>query len=276
VRSNDAWWSITSRDPLVRGLLLARTATWAPEAAMGRVRASLVLGGAPSAARTGGVTKLTTTLLVGASFVAGYWLGVQRAAEPDASTVNAVSSVTPVTPASAARPVSTVSEVARPLERSTPSPSVSVAATDAAVASNRDAPAARATAPRRATSGARARLARAPAAPSDPAAEELALLARAERAIRTGQPALALSFLDELDARFPGSTMLEERGAARLLADCALSAPGSRRRAELFLSDRAASVYTDRLRRSCGVETRAAIDPTPTPAAADGSSRSGH
>lgn len=273
---------MTERDPIERRLMLARTATWAPEAAKARVRAQLASGGASAAraARTGGVTKLTTTLLVGASFVAGYWLGVQRSAEPGTSAVNAVSPVSPVSRVSAAE---------RPLEHATPSPSVSVAATDAEVASNRGAPAARATAPRRASSGARATsnplgrdeparplLARAPAAPSDPVADELALLARVERAIRAGQPALALSFLDELDARLPSSTMLEERGAARLLADCALSTPGSRRRAELFLSDRAASVYSDRLRRSCGIEARAAIDPTPASPVPDGSSRSGH
>src|SRR5690606_23117475 len=112
----------------------------------------------------------------------------------------------------------------------------------------------RALAPDLARASARgARLARG-AAPADPAGEELVLLARAERAIRASEPALALTFLDDLERRFPTSSMIEERRAARLLAGCALSNPGARRRAELFIEERAASVYTDRVRRSCGLE----------------------
>jgi hypothetical protein len=281
---------MTERDPIEQHLVLARTARWAPEAAKARVRANLASGGvvpAASVARGGGVTKLTTALLVGASFVAGYWLAFQHWAEPR-------------------EPAVAVSEAARAPERSTAASSAGLEATESVAggyegASTRGAeagreastvdkgpvlqasasrpakpqPRATPTPPARATPG-RARVTRVAAAPNDPVSDELQLLARAERAIRSGEALLALSFLDELDARFPRSAMLEERAAAHLLAGCALSNPGARRRAELFLSDRAASVYTDRVRRSCGIETPATTNPSPASETVHGSSRSGH
>jgi hypothetical protein len=274
---------MTERDPLEQHLMLARTARWAPEAAKARVRANLASGGVLAGARSGGVTKLTTALLVGASFVAGYWLSFQRSAEPRGPAV-------------------AVSQAARAPERSSSgrkategvpggSEGASIPGAEAGrEASTMDpAPAREATAPRLATPQPRAapspraraapgsaRVMRAAAAPSDAVSDELQLLSRAERAIRAGEALLALSFLDELDARFPRSAMLEERAAARLLAECALSNPGARRRAELFLNDRAASVYTDRVRRSCGIEPPRATKPWPESGAADGSSGSGH
>jgi hypothetical protein len=276
---------MTERDPIEQPLMLARTTTWAPEAAKARVLANLASSGALSAAsaaravgavRTGGVTKLTTALWVGASFIAGYWLGFQRSAEPRAA-VNEASAARQPEPALEAQPARGLA-ARRDAE---PAATAAVRAADAMAApSDADTERraiARATPPprARATPGP-AQLARAPAASRDPVADELMLLSRAERAIRAGEPALALSFLDELEARFPSSGMLEERSAARLLADCALSTPGSQRRAELFLSHRAASVYTDRLRRSCGLEAPSATPLPPAPLGADGSSRSGH
>lgn len=101
-------------------------------------------------------------------------------------------------------------------------------------------------------------------------AGELALLSRADRAIRAGEAELALSFVNELDLRYPDSKLTEERGAARIMAECALAAPGAVARAERFLSDHPASVYSDRVLRSCGIEVAPARD------RADGSRRSGH
>jgi hypothetical protein len=315
---------MTERDPISRQLMLARSTSWAPAAAKARVRANLAAGGALSAAsgaRAAGVTKLTTALLVGASFVAGYWLGFRHSREaPEAATPSTAARA----PERAAPAAAAHVEAAEGAAREPASPEAITASGGASATldarahgahparsesasgesasgskpaaaeemrSARSMPAASAapaTAARRAASGrrapsneldaatpGRARLARAPAS-RDPGAEELALLARTERAIRAGEPALAVSFLDELDARFPSSTLLEERSAARLLADCALSNPGSRRRAELFLSDRAASVYTDRLRRSCGLEAAAPSQPPLAPPGSDGSSRGGH
>jgi hypothetical protein len=82
-------------------------------------------------------------------------------------------------------------------------------------------------------------------------------LQRAERALRAGTPELALSFLDELDRRYPRTRFIEERSAARLMARCALAEPDARANAELFLHDRRSSVYSDRVRELCGLESEA-------------------
>jgi hypothetical protein len=100
-------------------------------------------------------------------------------------------------------------------------------------------------------------------------ADEIALLSRADRALRAGEVELALTFLNELDLRYPDSKLTEERGAARIMAECALAAPGAVARAERFLRDRRASVYSDRVLRSCGIE----LAPSDR---ADGSQRDGH
>lgn len=77
-------------------------------------------------------------------------------------------------------------------------------------------------------SAASAQLSKAPefAAPSAAAPriepDEMAGLLAAQRALREGNPALALSRLDEHAARFRHSQFDEERSAARLLALCAL------------------------------------------------------
>ncbi|HVZ33809.1 MAG TPA: hypothetical protein VG963_15360, partial [Polyangiaceae bacterium] len=97
---------------------------------------------------------------------------------------------------------------------------------------------------------------------------ELVLLQRAERAIRSGEPDLALSFLDDLDRRHPDTRLVEERTAARLMARCARHEPGAAEQAELFLRDRHKSVYSDRLSALCQIE--------PSPDAPDGNPSAGH
>jgi hypothetical protein len=293
---------VTEHDPIERRLMLAREAAWAPEAAKARVRANLVASGSlatAGAARAGSVTKLTTTLLVSMGFVAGYLLGVQSSSDPREAALTH-ETTPPVAPARQAAATNPAEPEARsqdategePPAQETLAPS---APAQAEATLPRDAPPrstparqnARATPSRALRMAGRAVLAR-PAAPArDLGAEELALLSRAERAIRAGEPALALTFLDELESRFPSSAMLEERTAARLLAGCALSSPGARRQAEIFLDDRAASVYTDRVRRSCAIESQPAPAatapsanvpkaPSHSPSPTDGSSRGGH
>lgn len=83
--------------------------------------------------------------------------------------------------------------------------------------------------------------------------EELALLQRVERAIRTKDSALALALLAELDERFPETRLGEERQAARLIADCRLGSPGALQRAQAFMSDRPSSVYSERIQAACAL-----------------------
>jgi hypothetical protein len=91
----------------------------------------------------------------------------------------------------------------------------------------------------------------------------LALLARVERAIRASEPELALTLLAELERRHPRSSLVEERAAARLLAGCLRGDSTARARAERFVREHAASVYVERVRRSCRVGAAAsqAADP---------------
>ena len=83
---------------------------------------------------------------------------------------------------------------------------------------------------------------------------ELILLQRAERAIRSGEPELALSLLHELDQQQPNTRLGEERNAARLMARCARGDTAAHAEAEQFLRERRASVYSDRVRELCGLK----------------------
>jgi hypothetical protein len=105
----------------------------------------------------------------------------------------------------------------------------------------------------------RARAQAAPAAPlpeaADPLTQELALLRRVERALRASDPALAVALLAELDRRFPHTRLGEEREAARTMADCRRHEPGAVLPARAFLQAHPASVYSERVRSACGLET---------------------
>jgi hypothetical protein len=93
--------------------------------------------------------------------------------------------------------------------------------------------------------------------PTSAFAAEVALLERAERAIRAGEGALALALLEELEQKFPASTLREERAAARVLAGCeqagsngAAAREAARVAAERFLAQGSA-LYADRVRQLC-------------------------
>lgn len=81
---------------------------------------------------------------------------------------------------------------------------------------------------------------------------ELALMRRIERSLRSGEPAFALALLAELEQRYPTTGLIEEREAANVLAHCGLRDAGYQLRAANFLRDRARSVYAERVRAGCG------------------------
>jgi hypothetical protein len=95
-------------------------------------------------------------------------------------------------------------------------------------------------------------------APSDPRRQleqELLALQRAERALRNDNAALALALLDELDARYARPLLGEERSATRSMAACQAGSTGAVAAARTFLDSHPRSVYGDRIRAACQLET---------------------
>lgn len=88
-----------------------------------------------------------------------------------------------------------------------------------------------------------------PAAPEP--SEELALLRRAERAVRGDNAALALALIAELEQRYPRSSLLEERRAVELLAHCSARATDALPRAQRFLREHPRSVHAGRIAQQC-------------------------
>ncbi len=79
--------------------------------------------------------------------------------------------------------------------------------------------------------------------------EELDLLRRAERTIRAGNSLVALGLLRDLDERFPRGQLLEERTAARVMANCQLAdVNAARAQGNAYLIAHPQSVYADRVR----------------------------
>jgi hypothetical protein len=81
--------------------------------------------------------------------------------------------------------------------------------------------------------------------------DELALLRRAERAVRGDNSALALALIAELEARYPRSSLLEERRAVELLAYCGAGATDAQARAQRFLREHPRSVHAGRIAEQC-------------------------
>ena len=273
---------MAEHDELSRSVALARGALGPPPDARARVRARLAESAlaesaleasrASARAGTGALGSGAASLVAGLArrrgralvralawtsigLCAGYWLGFHRIgaawvegasppraldATPSASPPSP--SLEPTTPAHAASPAA-----AEPADSGAPSAAVTLSAPP-----RRHAPA------RRHPGAPPSASARRPAAsPGDAFAAELALLERAERAIRAGEGALALALLDQLEHDFPTTSLREERAAARVLARCAetSSADASERAearadAEQFLAH-SSSVYADRVRTLC-------------------------
>jgi len=223
----------------------------------------------------------TVGVLMGLSFGAGYWFGrspeaprAQHAAVVDASPVRdahaGADAVTgrypPEALAAQAKPSSNVSR-----DVVYPGASTSAASRVPAVASVLAEPASPAAAspaarvepvasasarPAEGRPRTASRSSTMPAAVDDRLAAELALLARTERAIRSGEAPLALALLGELDRKFPVPALREEREAARVLARCVsagvVTDAEARVSAERFIAAHPTSVYADRIRESCG------------------------
>ena len=85
--------------------------------------------------------------------------------------------------------------------------------------------------------------------------QELLALQRAERALRSDNAELALVVLAELDARHPRPLLGEERTATRSMASCQAGIAGAAAAARTFLESHPRSVYGDRIRASCRLET---------------------
>lgn len=83
--------------------------------------------------------------------------------------------------------------------------------------------------------------------------EEVRQLRRIERAIRDGNPRLALAIGDNLDRDIPHGQLLLERRAARLMASCQLDAEAGATPAARYLTDNPQSAYALRLRELCGL-----------------------
>jgi hypothetical protein len=278
-------------DDLQRSLALARTALRAPPAVRARVRARLAAGaGAPALARGIGLpasqSVVRAALWLGVGLCAGYWLGFHRIG---ASLEQVVTR--PREEARAAAPARASGEPSPPSVSATDlvdprlgsAPGATPATGERATAEGHATPRTGASAAepdeRRASSAVEDLLERHPAplperGAADPSGSpraarragldaadsfgaELALLGRAERAIRAGEGALARSFLDELEQKFPASSLREERAAARVLADCAEARSGTaaarqaaQAAATRFVA-RSSSMYADRVRQLC-------------------------
>lgn len=96
-------------------------------------------------------------------------------------------------------------------------------------------------------------------------AAELQGLRNAERALRDGNPGLALAFLAELDRQVPRGQLAEERDAAATLARCASGdRPFGVDLAQTFADRYPSSVYRARVEQACrATDPAAAGDQSP-------------
>jgi hypothetical protein len=287
---------MVKHDELGRTLALARQTLRGPRAMKERLRAQLTAGAlaarvpAASPESTGWLAAAqrllvrryhvaTVTLLVGAGFGAGFWLGrlpsegLQDDRTPPATGAAPLGAV----PTEAAVPAHGRSSAATAgaSEATSGSNGEPPPTTDAGATATSDAPvhdssrsAASATTPpatsSSATSATRRRLEPRPtrAASDDALMREVALLERVDRAIRAGEGAIAAALLDELDRSVPTPVLRHERAAAGVLARCAAAPAGgsSAQRqahadAERFLARDPASVYADRIRAACPLDS---------------------
>lgn len=239
-------------------------------------------GVAAGGVAAGGIARSMAALLATATFVAGFLLRAVVSQSEPAQAVAVPVAATQAAPLPS--PAHAVAEGSPSAMRGTPDSAPNTlhdaasgqpaesAAAELGGASAGDAvtPEPRRTAARAARPTGASRATRAARRPSRPqtSQEELTLLRRAEHAIRSGEPDLALSFLDDLDRRHAETRFAEERAAARLMARCARGDAEAITGAARFLRSRPSSVYSERVRALCSLDK----DGEPI----DGSSGAGH
>jgi hypothetical protein len=259
---------MTAFDPIERQLSLARQGLTPPSELRGRVRArfganeqlasavAARAGGAVSPNRwhslraSGNVGLSVGLALFGLGCVAGL-LGSVFVAQPQSlrleSSIGAPHQVGEVTaPSAPAIPAWPPSEPEpAPPEPAAPPQARTFRAPQPAPRLRESEPSAR---------GSRGRLARRPAQPATPSRDwrgELALLERAERAVRADNVALALALLGDFDVRFPNSLLVEERAAVETMAHCQADATDSAARTDRFLDVYPSSLYRARVEAVC-------------------------
>jgi hypothetical protein len=226
-------------DPRVKNVLSRARRSWSPSAAdLERVRRGVDAAVAAGMAGVPAVAPRTPSwmgrVLMTAAFTvagagAGYWAG-RRAERRPLPPAQAVASSPRVLPPAARVPATP------------PPPPVAAAGEPPA--------------PSRARRIEKARQAPLATATADTPAESLVAEVRAlrntERALRDGNPGLALAFLDELDRIVPGGQMREERTALRSIARCnAGQQPFGVSLADEFSATYAASAYRARVEQAC-------------------------
>lgn len=105
--------------------------------------------------------------------------------------------------------------------------------------------------------------------------EEVRQLRRIERALRDGNPRLALVIAEDLDRAAPRGQLRIERRAASLMAQCALTEAGAPAEAARFLEQNPSSPYGARLRQLCDLSPSSQRNPSApgTDPAKDGGSK---
>jgi hypothetical protein len=255
-------------DDLEQNLELARLGLSSTPAARARVHERLAARGAfaPAGTQTPpqpvllrhGVPPLVSAMLMGAAFATGFWLRDVQVSEPRRAPPDNLDRAPLLAPAtteaSAPRDPAPVASSPRSTPPDTTEPPPSAEPQPPHRRRHRSSePPAPAREPRARSSPATAGNARA-------ASGELALLRRAERAIRSGDPALALILLDQLERTYPKSELGEERRAARVLVECARSGELATPEARRFIEQHPSSVYTDRIVRACQLEARGSTE----------------
>jgi hypothetical protein len=238
-------------DDLEREVLgAARREMTLPGEAAARVEAAVVerlavtaaahtaaLGKSAGVAGLATAAKVAVVIAIGGIGAAGGWTALGRSdPSPSAPTVQRATGPTPSVN-SHAPPSTIVDEAAQPGQ---PSPGVEAHRS--------------AGAPTRARSR---RVASSAPQSEQRLAEEVRLLAEADRALRARNPVAAARALAELEQKAPHGKLDEERTAVRLITDC-LQNPGDKARAaaSAFVVQHPSSVYAGRIRESCQFSER--------------------